>query len=120
MACLLLMKVAVLLEPREGELGFFSLPPDVLGVGSVYSDLLLSGGGVVELKVGNNKRLVIHIKSIKGITPHKKKAFRLSPLARLSEKLSERRDLPIFRLVIISMNCHTNKLVYKITHLMLV
>ena len=41
MACLLLMKVAVLLEPGEGELGCFSLPPDIAGGGSVYSDLLL-------------------------------------------------------------------------------
>ena len=41
MACLLLMKGAVLLEPGEGELGCVSLPPDATGVGSVYSDLLL-------------------------------------------------------------------------------
>ena len=41
MVCLLLIKVAVLLEPEEEELGSFSLPPDAAGVGSVYSDLLL-------------------------------------------------------------------------------
>ena len=37
--CLLLVKVAVLLEPAE--VGCFSLPPGGEGVGSVYSDLLL-------------------------------------------------------------------------------
>lgn len=37
--CLLLVQVAVLLEPAE--VACFCLPPDGEGVGSVYSDLLL-------------------------------------------------------------------------------